>query len=284
MKKHVKRLLLFFIAVPAIVAIILLLPHKNHLIINIFSIVFSGLGAGELANILKEREHGISKTQATILGGLGPFAATLSVSFNFSQELIPLAYFLSACFVMTTWIFTGGKKITFICDRVICGFSIILYPGFFMIWLIRIGGLPMSSYIIIVFLLVVFGSDAWAWVTGMLFGKGNRGIIAVSPQKSIAGFIGSYMAAIFFAVTPVFLLPGAFTSPHLPSPLAGVLLGIFTGSAAILGDLAESALKRGSNVKDSGSIIPGRGGVLDSIDSIAIAAPVFYYLYLLLFL
>jgi phosphatidate cytidylyltransferase len=61
------------------------------------------------------------------------------------------------------------------------------------------------------------------------------------------------------------------------------MLGLLSGAAATLGDLAESVMKRSSDIKDSGSIVPGRGGALDSIDSIALAAPVFYGLYRLLF-
>jgi phosphatidate cytidylyltransferase len=61
------------------------------------------------------------------------------------------------------------------------------------------------------------------------------------------------------------------------------MLGLFTGIAAVLGDLAESALKRSAGVKDSGSLIPGRGGILDTIASLALSAPVFYVGYRLLF-
>ncbi len=60
-------------------------------------------------------------------------------------------------------------------------------------------------------------------------------------------------------------------------------IGLFTSLAAIAGDLIESVLKRACQVKDSGRLIPGRGGVLDSIDSILIAAPIFYISYTFLF-
>jgi phosphatidate cytidylyltransferase len=70
----------------------------------------------------------------------------------------------------------------------------------------------------------------------------------------------------------------------MPSNSAGALLGFGAGIAAILGDLCESAIKRSADVKDSGSLILGRGGALDSIDSLALAAPVYYLLYQVLFL
>ena len=62
-----------------------------------------------------------------------------------------------------------------------------------------------------------------------------------------------------------------------------IILGFITSLAAIIGDLIESVFKRSCEVKDSGSLIPGRGGILDSIDSIVIAAPVFYIGYNFLF-
>jgi phosphatidate cytidylyltransferase len=58
-----------------------------------------------------------------------------------------------------------------------------------------------------------------------------------------------------------------------------ILIGLIVGVSVIMGDLIESALKRSATSKDSGSLIPGRGGVLDSIDSVLYAAPVFYYLF-----
>jgi phosphatidate cytidylyltransferase len=81
----------------------------------------------------------------------------------------------------------------------------------------------------------------------------------------------------------VLFFPAAFAPRLLPPLPSGLILGFLLGAAASLGDLVESALKRSSGVKDSGSIIPGRGGVLDSIDSIAFAAPVFYAVYRILF-
>jgi phosphatidate cytidylyltransferase len=69
----------------------------------------------------------------------------------------------------------------------------------------------------------------------------------------------------------------------MPSIWAGVLLGLCAGIAATLGDLSESVIKRSAGVKDSGSLILGRGGALDSIDSLALAAPIYYLVYQVLF-
>jgi phosphatidate cytidylyltransferase len=108
-------------------------------------------------------------------------------------------------------------------------------------------------------------------------------VIAASPNKSIAGFIGGFAASILISLGAALVFPGVFQSAKMPVIPAALILGLGTGLAAALGDLTESVLKRSAGIKDSGTLIPGRGGVLDSIDSIALAAPVFYCLYRLFF-
>lgn len=153
-----------------------------------------------------------------------------------------------------------------------------------MLWIIRMTRLAHATVIILSFLLMVFANDSLAWAVGMLFGKGNRGFIPASPNKSIAGFIGGMAGSLIIGIIAPLLFPAAFTTNHtLPRLIAGIILGICVGIVAIIGDLAESTIKRSGEVKDSGFIIPGRGGVLDSVDSIALAAPVFYALYWILF-
>ena len=158
-----------------------------------------------------------------------------------------------------------------------------VYPGLFMSFMIRLSVFPNASRFILLFLMMVLLNDSLAWVTGLLFGKSNRGLIAASPNKSIAGFAGGLLFSIITGIAAVIILPDVFASKALHPVLAAVILGSGTGLAAILGDLSESALKRSSGVKDSGKVILGRGGALDSIDSLALAAPVFYILCLALF-
>ena len=144
--------------------------------------------------------------------------------------------------------------------------------------------LPSPSLILILYLLMVFLNDSAAWAAGLFLGKGNRGIIPASPNKSIAGFIAGIFASIVTGLWGVYFFPDAFISRFFPLPAAGLILGFLTGMAAILGDLGESVLKRSAGLKDSGVLMPGRGGILDSIDSISLAAPVFYLAYRLLFI
>jgi phosphatidate cytidylyltransferase len=117
----------------------------------------------------------------------------------------------------------------------------------------------------------------------MLFGRNNQGIIAASPNKSTAGFIGGFAASTIVGIGVVCFAPQVFPPRFFPQPFTGALLGLVCAAAGSLGDLAESAMKRSAVIKDSGTVVPGRGGILDCIDSIALTAPVFYGLCRLLF-
>ena len=113
----------------------------------------------------------------------------------------------------------------------------------------------------------------------MLLGKNNRGVVAASPNKSVAGFAGGYVGCILASLIAQAALPHIFSGSLWKS----IVFGVLVASAAIVGDLVESVFKRSAGVKDSGVIMPGRGGVLDSIDSLLFAAPVFYLSLLMLY-
>jgi phosphatidate cytidylyltransferase len=117
-------------------------------------------------------------------------------------------------------------------------------------------------------LAVVFAGDIGAYIFGSIFGKTKIAPL-LSPKKSLQGGIGgllfSAMAAVGFSYflpnTPVFVL---------------FFCGLLGGLLGQVGDFFESLVKRVAGVKDSGSIMPGHGGVLDRLDGVLLAAPLFY--------
>ena len=284
MKKLIQRLLIFFLGLPLLIAIVVFLPYRNHLCLNIMVIVTSILGTLEFQNILKQKNLYIPPFEAAILGSIFPLLAALTVSFNIIGELGFFLIVMAAFFwLIVARIFSNKKEQDDFINRTAAGFFTMIYPGIFLSWVIIMASLYYSEIILAAFLLIVFLNDSLAWTCGMMFGKNNRGLIPASPEKSIAGFIGGLAASVGAGVLAVLLFPYVFVSVINPL-LAGIILGLLTGIAAILGDLGESVLKRSANIKDSGILIPGRGGILDSIDSIALAAPVFYFALTLLFI
>lgn len=284
MTKLVQRLLIFSLGIPAIIVLVAYLPFYNHLAVNLVVTLISALGAIEFSQILAKKHYSLPIWEAAILGALAPAAMTLSISFNIPGELVPAAFIFGAGWLIASRVFSSLQDISQVLDRISTGLSVMIYPGVFMLWIIRMTRIEYSTVIILSFLLMVFANDSLAWAIGMLFGKGNRGLIPASPNKSIAGFIGGLAGSLLIGIIAPLIFPEAFTTNHtLPRLIAGIVLGLCVGIVAIIGDLAESTIKRSGEVKDSGFIIPGRGGILDSVDSIALAAPVFYALYWMLF-
>jgi len=283
MKKLIERLLIFFLGIPAVVVIVLFLPWYNNLIMNIAAVVLAAIGAVEFSVMLEKKQSRISKLESAILGALAPLAITLHVSFGFSYWVIAAIVMSGAGWALVSRIFPRSTEIETVTNQIICGFSLIVYPGFFIYWLIKMNSWNNPGAVLL-FLVITFGTDSIAWLAGTLFGANNRGLIAVSPNKSIAGFIGGLLGAVLVAVCAALLFPNIFTFSNVNAPASSIIfyavfIGFFTGIAAMLGDLAESAMKRSCNFKDSGNVMLGRGGVLDSIDSISAAAPVFFLLF-----
>jgi phosphatidate cytidylyltransferase len=140
-------------------------------------------------------------------------------------------------------------------------------------------GLPIGSMVAIraepgrealfLLMLTVMASDTAQYYTGRAFGR-RLLAPAISPKKTVEGAIGGFVfGAMLLAVAGAWWLPGF--------PIGfRALLGVAIVALGIAGDLFESMLKRSAGVKDSSALIPGHGGVLDRIDALLFAAPVYY--------
>ena len=283
MKKIFERLIVFIIGLPVLLSIAVFFPQRNHLLLNLTVIAFSVLGAVEFRNILSHKNFSLSAGEAVILGAISPAAWTVVVSFGVEGQIVPGAFILGALWLLASGILTSKKKLDSCIGRITAGFAVMIYPGLFLAWIVQMAVFAHASMVILVFFLVVLLNDAAAWLTGMLLGKTNRGVFPASPNKSIAGFTGGLAASVGTGILAVLFIPDAYTAKVIHSIPAGILLGLAAGVAATLGDLGESVIKRSAGVKDSGSLILGRGGALDSIDSLALAAPIYYLVYQVLF-
>ena len=131
-----------------------------------------------------------------------------------------------------------------------------------------LGNLQLGCAWIWTALIGTWASDTFAYFTGSLLGR-HKLCPEISPNKTIEGFVGGIIGTML-SVTGLGVL---FSFPLLP--MAG--LGLCIALVATLGDLVESVIKRATGIKDSGSLIPGHGGILDRFDSVMFTVPFVYY-------
>ena len=162
------------------------------------------------------------------------------------------------------------------------GLIYIAYP----LWLVPQFEAQENGIALVLFLMVVvWTGDIAAMYVGKAFGR-HKLAPALSPNKTWEGALASIggaviMAGVLAVVSQIVTAHGS-TLLHISEPLwQTLLLAAVVNAAAQVGDLLESAIKRGVGVKDSGTMLPGHGGILDRIDAMLVAAPVLWYLLLL---
>jgi len=273
MSKLQARILLFVVALPLLLGMAMW-NWAYHLPLAILAFGISALGAEETAALLRRKGLMVNPYLPSALGGLFPLLAYFENAHWIvpEQTLIVVALFM--VLIMVRQVFANTEEnLQPVMGRVAGILFTLIYPGFFIYFLLKINSLPSSWLLMPLFLLSVYVNDAWAWLFGTVFGKNSPKPFLVSPSKSLVGFAGGALATFLVLILAWIFLPGSLLGHSLwPVFVLAAVLSITT----IVGDLFESSLKRSSAVKDSGTIIPGRGGVLDSIDSLLFSAPVFY--------
>ena len=150
----------------------------------------------------------------------------------------------------------------------------LLYLGVTMPFIFLLRDRPGGGQVVILAMGVTFLSDTGGYVFGRLFGK-HKLYPVVSPKKTVEGVMGG----VLFATGTAFLARVLFPDLGHLTALDCIVLGVVGSAFAVTGDLVESLMKRAFGVKDSGTLIPGHGGLLDRIDALLFCGP-FVWVYL----
>ncbi|HEY9054786.1 MAG TPA: phosphatidate cytidylyltransferase [Rectinemataceae bacterium] len=279
-KNTVQRLAVFFIGIPLFVIVTIFIGFGRHFVLALLVLALMYLMLGEATAMFK----------AVKLSPRMPLVGVLSLALGLSAYLLPMAKdllpypfsplaallslsVLGALAIAGSFAFARKEEFPDILPSFAASLSVYFYCGILGSFLMHIvSGFDLGTEAVLCFTLLTFGNDSLAWLTGMTLGR-KRDIIPVSPNKSVAGFVGGFLGSIVAAGLSLVLFP------HLQrtAGLGIYILGFFIGITVIVGDLLESALKRSAGIKDSSTLVPGRGGILDSFDSLLFSAPVFVF-------
>jgi phosphatidate cytidylyltransferase len=228
--------------------------------------VLVGAGLWELRAVLASRNVKLPLIPVA-LGG----AAMVAVAYHWGAQPA-LAVLVVTFIAILVWRLPGGTE-GYVRDITAGAFALLYLPTIAATVALMLAQ-PRGQYRVLLFVILTVCSDSGGYFAGILIGR-HQMAPSISPGKTWEGTAGS-VAACFAAgaLGMTLLLHGRWWS--------GLILGGAAAAAAILGDLAESTIKRDLQTKDMSSILPGHGGVLDRLDSLLIVAPVCWLLMSLL--
>lgn len=246
------------------VAVVWLAPPALFLLVAEILLVLACVEYVALARASGLGVPALVVTAGAVIAAAG-FSRSVSGAMNGLQLDAVLAVALIAVGVLSMAAWRGGR------DAV--GASAAgLFPSLYL-------GLPIGTMMAVreahgrealfLLMLTVFSSDTAQYYTGRAFGRRPLAP-TISPKKTIEGAAGGFLAGGL-----VLAIVGGWWLPQVTAPIRA-LLGVVIVALGIAGDLFESMLKRSAGVKDSSALIPGHGGVLDRIDALLFAAPIYY--------
>ncbi|MBN2737413.1 MAG: phosphatidate cytidylyltransferase [Spirochaetales bacterium] len=275
MNKLLKRLLLVAIIFPTIYLCLFVFTFQSHLLFNVLIAVFAFGSAFEMAGILKKAQFEVMQWLSPVLSALLPIIAYVNYAFYPDLDLVHLFLILSFIIVFLKILFPlNNKDFSKTIKSLASSVLVIVYPGYFFTYMVKILSLESPHWSFLLYLLIVFANEIFAYLIGNFMGRKSKLNLPVSPNKSIAGFVGGSVAAIVFPLV-FYVIPGFLTI----EPWVFVLFCLFLSVIANLGDLIESAIKRSAAIKDSGNSLAGRGGFFDSVDGLLLSAPFYYWLF-----
>jgi phosphatidate cytidylyltransferase len=228
------------------------------------------LGAKELIQMVANR-HGSGVADLggwTSLGALPAAFLPVFVYLAGSQAVLPyLIFFVFVCLALRM---RFGGELSASLNWLLGVLLALVYLAIPLTTFVGIKGLASGGFWLLFVLVIVWANDTFAYYTGKLIGT-NKLSPVISPNKTYEGAIGGLVGGVIvaFIYNYYFSMGMGF--------FAVIFVAVVLGIIGISGDLVESLIKRASGVKDSGTLIPGHGGVMDRIDSLIFTVPALYY-------
>ena len=191
------------------------------------------------------------------------FCPRASQDLLFEGSLLMLALFAFYCFLKKQDLAGIAQRIALTC----LALAYVATLGCFL-GLLR--DLEHGIFWVLILLAMTWMNDTAAYFVGHRFGR-HRLAPKISPGKTVEGFVGGLLGSLVGFLVPWFLMDNPVSLP------LGILLVLAVGCVGPLGDLSESLIKRSAGVKDSGTLFPGHGGMLDRIDALLFTGPVVYF-------
>jgi phosphatidate cytidylyltransferase len=258
------RVLTSSLLVPLLLIVVWFLPP---LCFALLAAAAAAIGQRELYAMARQRGTNPLSVTGVIVGA----AVVLSMARPLpamSGGALPWAV-LSVLTVLTARLFSSRPVEGALEDVAMTLFGIVYVALLFGYQVAIHSGMPGKRWLLFLYF-VIWASDIGAYYVGSAYGR-HRLYQKISPKKSVEGLLGGAAAAMIAALLCKFWLVGSL------GWLEALIVGCGLALIGTVGDLAESLLKRSVGVKDSGTIIPGHGGILDRLDSLMFAAPVLYY-------
>ncbi|HMK61362.1 MAG TPA: phosphatidate cytidylyltransferase [Dissulfurispiraceae bacterium] len=259
---HLKRVVVALIAVPLLYLYVVKLSPAYFLILLA---VISALAQHEFHAMYRTPR---SMSIVGIIGGALLIGAAFFVPASAPEKAMTMAFVVIFMLIASARLFLRKNPVFALRDISPAVVSIIYIPVLLLpLWYLRLDGCEW----IFLLCLSVWSADTFAYYIGSSIGK-RKLYKEVSPNKTVEGAVGSIGGGIFAAIVFGHYLVRGIGMSKL------AWIGAIIGAVTIVGDLVESMFKRDAGIKDSGSLIPGHGGVLDRIDSILFAGPTLYFL------
>jgi phosphatidate cytidylyltransferase len=252
---------------PAIVLVIVLF-HSSVLHLMVFLATF--LGLREYHNLVLPHSKWIERAVGIGLG----LILSLVISFGDMKEISP--FLVIILLILAVLFMAVSQDLSSTTSKMGIALFGILFIGFLLAYVSLIRNMPNGRLWVLFLIITVWAGDICALISGSFFGR-HKLYPKISPNKTFEGLGGAIVGSIIVAL--------AFSQLFLPNLKMGscTLLAIGLAILGQLGDFTESMVKRSAQVKDSGALIPGHGGMLDRLDSFLFSAPFLHYslLYLL---
>ncbi len=264
------RLIVALIFIPLLIYILL----KGDMLLLLFTNIVIAGALYEFYKMMENKGIKVYRSAGLVLGLLIPNLFYLHYnSIQVTTYIAPALVFVIIAFIVMRVVKNQVENSTRDISYTIFG---VLYISFLFSHMIAIKNLPQGNQWILTAQLMVWACDSMAYFAGISLGRKffKKGFSKVSPKKSVEGAIGGVLASVFAVFFSYYIL--GFQGIGIGvAPL--ILLGVLVGITAQIGDLGESLFKREFDVKDSGTILMGHGGILDRFDSMIFVLPVLYY-------